>query len=181
MEIVTYSGKNISEGVRNMFAMAAAQTKSKSGMLMGEIIRDALRDHVQQRYPGSSHWNPEKIKITRYNANECNVEVGIAGASRAFHDVTIVPKNANWLTIPLNEESRGKTAAQIIGLFRPKGKNVLSVKKGGELVHMFALSKRAFQKQDPSLLPTEDQLGEMCLKGISDLLSEQFSIYAKQI
>lgn len=64
------------------------------------------------------------------------------------------------LAIPISEEAKGKSPRDFDGLFRPKGRNVLLMKKGGELAAMFALSEQAFQKQDATLLPSDETFAD---------------------
>ena len=80
----------------------------------------------------------------------------VAGASRAYHDVTILPRWKRALTIPIHASAYGRQAKDIEGLFRPKNKNILAKVVNGELVPIFALVKRAFQPQDSTLLPTDE-------------------------
>ena len=88
------------------------------------------------------------------------MNVDVAGADRAYHDITIVPRRAKALTIPIHAAAYGKRAADIDGLFKPKNMNILAVAMSGQLVPMFALCKRAFQRQDPTLLPTDGTFAE---------------------
>lgn len=74
--------------------------------------------------------------------------------------MTIRPKMASMLAIPISDEAKGKSPSDFDGLFRPKGKNVLLMKKGGELAAMFALSDQAFQKRDATLLPSDEAFAE---------------------
>lgn len=60
-----------------------------------------VRQHVRNKYPGSKHWSPNKIVLGQANVGEAAVDINIAGASRAWHDVNIRPKRAKMLAIPL--------------------------------------------------------------------------------
>lgn len=31
----------------------------------GQSLLQLFRDHVERRYPGSQHWNPDKISLSR--------------------------------------------------------------------------------------------------------------------
>ncbi len=125
----------------------------------GEVVSDALywttRNHVQVRYPGSTHWALEKITKGQSTTNQGSVNVDVAGASRAYHDVTILPRWKRALTIPIHSIAYGKSVKDFEGLFRPKNKNILAKVVNGQLVPIFALVKRAFQPQDSTLLPTD--------------------------
>lgn len=140
----------------------------------GNSILALFKNHVQSRYPGSQHWNPDKISLKQEEQNEktysgsLKLNVDIPGASRAYHDIDIYPKNGNWLAIPLHPFLVGMSARTQPGLFRPfkKGSsgrpelaNVLAQKtEGGALVFMYALSKHVHQNQDSSLLPQEPDI-----------------------
>ena len=126
------------------------------------VLVGLFRNHVQNKYPGSKHWDPDKITAA---AQGIGVDIDIPGAGRAWHDVDIYPKNGQWLTIPLHPFLVGVSARTQQGLFRPWRKgggeraNVLAkTTAGGALVFMYALSKHVHQKQDPSLLPSDEQV-----------------------
>ena len=142
----------------------ARETVSKFGPSVSDELAKAARSHVSERYPGSSHWSPSKINPGSSSSTSetarGQVRVGIEGATRAYRDVIIEPRRASALAIPISDEAKGKSPADFDGLFRPKGRNVLLMKKGNELVAMFALAQRAFQKQDPTLLPSDDQFAD---------------------
>lgn len=75
------------------------------------------------------------------------LDIDIPGASRAWHDIDIYPKNGAYLAIPLLPEAEGLSPSAFSGLFRPWRKgggekmNVLALKNGSSLVFMYALSK----------------------------------------
>lgn len=123
---------------------------------------ELFRAHVQSKYPGSKHWDPNKITPS---TGGIGVDIDIPGAGRAYHDVDIRPVNGQWLAIPLHPFLVGISAKTQPDLFRPWKKgggskmNVLAKKtEGGNLVFMYALSKHVHQRQDPSLLPTDDDV-----------------------
>ena len=103
---------------------------------------------MQAKYPGSKHWDPQKITAAD---SGIGVKIDIPGAGRAWHDVTIKPVNGNWLAIPLLALARNTSPRDQVGLFRPWRKgggekmNVLAKQTaGGALVFMYALAKQAF-------------------------------------
>ena len=75
------------------------------------------------------------------------MEIDIPGASRAYHDIDIYPKNGAYLSIPLLPQLKGVSPRLVPGLFRPwkrgggEKANVLAQKNGSTLVFMYALSK----------------------------------------
>ena len=118
----------------------------------------AVKNWVQQRYPNSQHWDPNKVTQGDSVGVIGTTNVDIPGAGRAYHDVVIKPVRARHLTIPIHQIAYGKKVSDFNDLFKPKGKNILARNVNGNLVAMFALAKSAFQKQDSSLMPTDDNL-----------------------
>ena len=99
-----------------------------------------------------------------------NVNVNIAGAGRAYHDVTIRPVRARHLTIPIHQSAYGKKVSDFNDLFKPKGKNILARNENGQLVAMFALAESAFQKKDPSLMPPDEHLANGIFRALCQKL-----------
>lgn len=102
-----------------------------------------------------------------------SVVVDIAGANRAYGDITIRPTKAKFLTIPLHSMAVGKTASQIPNLFKPKDKNILATVQNGKLVAVFALAKRAFQPKDSSLMPSDETFSKnICERWYTKFIDE---------
>lgn len=163
VDAVTFSlanGQPVSQGIRTLLERALAFGVMHSRPSW--VIMNAVRQHVQQKYPGSEHWNPSKVVEVGSRGNRWNVEgeaeVQVPGAGRAYHDVEIYPVNGQWLAIPLLPQSKGTSPRDWSGLFRPKNKNVLAKKDGSGLSFVFALSKHVHQDQDPTLMPSDDSL-----------------------
>lgn len=88
--------------------------------------------------------------------------------ARAFGDVQITPRaGKKWLTIPIHRASYGKRAGEFPDLkfIRPRGKTyALLSRRGpnGNLIHYYLLVRKVSQKQDRTLLPSDDAyLAEM--------------------
>lgn len=119
----------------------------------------------------------EKRTTFTSNEDEAEVIIPIPGISRAFKDISITPKNAPYLTLPISSVSYGKRAATVRGLgymlFRPAEKgshkttggkfseyqDLLMGSKDGETIPLYLLKKRVDQKQDPTLLPSQAEIG----------------------
>lgn len=127
---------------------------------MSDSMTSTVKDHISKRYPGSKHWDPNKVHNGDSSKRNGETIVNIPGAGRAYHDVTIRPVRARALTIPIHQSAYGKKAADFDDLFKPKDKNILARMQGNTLVAMFALAKSAFQKQDKSLMPSDDVLSD---------------------
>lgn len=121
------------------------------------------------------------------------VTIPIAGFSRAFHDVTIRPREKRALTIPIAAESYGVKVVEMRSsgwsFFRPpaKGakmtsrdprrfseyKNILMGSAGGGApVPLYALVSVVHQAQDRTLLPSDDELGAAAEDGVRTYLRE---------
>lgn len=129
------------------------------GQVAAEAICKKIQDHISQRYPSSSHWDPSKVTCSG-NGTKGEVNIDIPGAGRAYHDIDIYPVNAEWLTIPVHPDAKGKSAREFSNLFKPKDHNILAANENGSLVVYYALSKHVHQSQDRSLLPTEKEMLE---------------------
>ena len=58
--------------------------------------------------------------------------------------MTIRPKNAEHLAIPIHSSAKGKSPRDFTDLFKPKDKNVLMQTQDTGIVAMFALAEQAF-------------------------------------
>ena len=117
----------------------------RTGNIIAESLLVDARLHVQARYPGSTTWDPSNISISETTGDSGSIDIDIPGATRMYHDVEILPRWRQHLTIPLHPMAKGKKAEDIDGLFRPRNKNILAKVIDGQLVPIFALVKRAFQ------------------------------------
>lgn len=126
-------------------AIRRAIQSLRTGNIIAESLLVDARTHVQIRQPGSTHWDPSNISISETTGDSGSIDIDIPGATRAYHDVEILPRWRQHLTIPLHPMAKGKKAEDIDGLFRPRNKNILAKVIDGQLVPIFALVKRAFQ------------------------------------
>lgn len=128
---------------------------------------------------GGSGYNPTYGQAAPYTEVRDIAKDGVSvvigntpGLSRAFRPLTITPKNAKALTIPLHKISYAKRVADLRNegheIFRPKGTNILAEevsvgrgkKKRTELRPLYALIKRVTLPQDSGLLPTPNEIND---------------------
>ena len=133
-------------------------------------MTSSVKSWVQKRYPNSKHWDPNKVTNGKSIGLEGTTNVDIEGAGKAYHDVIIRPVRAKMLTIPMHYDAFHHSARDFNDLFKPKGKNILARNVNGQLVAMFALAKSAFQKQDSSLMPTDDNLASGIFRALCQKL-----------
>lgn len=91
------------------------------------------------------------------------VRIPIPGLRRARGPLTIVPRVASDLTVPVAAVAYGRRVAELrrMGwkIFRPKGKDVLMGSlNGSEAKSLYALKKRVPLRADPELLPTDAEM-----------------------
>lgn len=101
-----------------------------------------IKRHLSSRFPGSVHWNPDKV-TDKHNGI---VEIDIPGASRAWHDVTILPTLKRKLAIPF-PIARGTSTSDWPDAFvvkKKSGSMFLAQQSGDSLTALFALVDRAF-------------------------------------
>ncbi len=87
--------------------------------------------------------------------------------ARAFRDITIVPKKAAALTIPINALAYGRRAAEFPDLFRIPHTDVLAIPREGQApLALFILVRSVTQRQDRSLMPSPDEINEAAATGL---------------
>ena len=176
IRIQTVDGREPSEGVRDILDRAVALMESDAAKDFPKTLSDAVKSHFARRFPGSSHFSPDKVAegvgSSAAGTAEGSAEIGAAGASRAYRDVTIRPVRRQSLTIPMHSSAFGKTPAEVSGLFRWKsrsGKSFLAKEgEGGSLMLMWLLAKEAFQPKDETVMPSDETLGNALMKAITE-------------
>ena len=139
-------------------------------------MSDAIKAHFRFQFPGSSHYDPNKVNPSNdSHLNEGVVDVDVPGVSRAYHDIDIIPRNRQYLTIPMHREAFGKKAPDFNDLFVVKkkdGKAFLARNDGGNLAMMFFLAKHVHQRMNTSIMPTDNELASVAMSRLSRLVQE---------
>lgn len=105
------------------------------------------------------------------------------GFTRAFRSVKIVPRAAKSLAIPIHAAAYGRRASELwdrMGLFIPKDKagkptRVLAATIGGVLTPLYILCQSVTQKQDRSLLPSDQDFQNAAVAGVKGWLGMALS------
>lgn len=100
------------------------------------------------------------------------VAIPIPGFQRVFHPLTIEPRRANALTIPINPVSYGKRAGRLASegwhIFR-LGKSRDGVLMGAlgdeEPIALYKLARKTRVKQDRTMLPTDEEMERAAAQG----------------
>jgi len=94
------------------------------------------------------------------DASSATLTIKHPGMIRALRDVTIVPDKAKMLAIPVNALAYGRKPSQIwdtLKLFIPKGKNIICMPSANGITTLYVLVRSVTQKQDRTLLPSDEQ------------------------
>lgn len=156
------NGKSVAGAVRQLLLDIVKGMGRAHKRLAGKAMARVIKSHWASRFPGSSFYSSSKV----HAMDSGRVTLDNPGVGRAFHDIDIYPINGKYLTIPLIDAAKGKSPTQFTGLFKPKGHNVLAMREGKSLVCYYALSQHVHQKQDRTILPSDDQLATAVFNAI---------------
>ena len=166
-----------SEGRRQLFSVAANAVRI---LVRDHLSRIAPRHHISAHRLGATPTGhiEKGARATHFTASSDSAEViiPIAGLSRAFRPLTITPRTANALTLPVSAHSYGKRVGELRAngwnIFRPKGKDTLwgKLQDEDDAVPLYVLKKRVQLKQDRSLLPSDAELGTTASKAMLDYI-----------
>ena len=166
-----------SEGRRQLFSVAANAVRI---LVRNHLSRIAPRHHISAHRLGATPTGhiEKGARATHFTASSDSAEViiPIAGLSRAFRPLTITPRTANALTLPVSSHSYGKRVGELRAngwnIFRPKGKDALwgKLQDEDDAVPLYVLKKRVQLKQDRSLLPSDAELGGTASKAMLDYI-----------
>lgn len=159
-----------------------------AGTSLAKRIRQHMRLLNRSRHSAlsggksSNHFSPDKVSEPTVSQDAVTVAVDIPGITRAYHDIDIYPKEANALAIPLHASAYGLSPREIndrgtYKLFRinkagstEKGNVLYRNDEGGGLIPMYALTKHVHQVQDPTLMPSNQELTESAIEGLQSAL-----------
>lgn len=166
-----------SEGRRQLFSVAANAVRI---LVRNHLSRIAPRHHMSAHRLGATPTGhiEKGARATHFTASSDSAEViiPIAGLSRAFRPLTITPRTANALTLPVSSHSYGKRVGELRAngwnIFRPKGKDTLwgKLQDEDDAVPLYVLKKRVQLKQDRSLLPSDAELSGTASKAMLDYI-----------
>lgn len=122
----------------------AVDKMQRCGRAIGASLAGTVKQHFSDSRPGSSWYSPSKVTEGASSGNVGEAVVDVPGITRAYHDLTIHPRTAQALTIPMHRAAYGKKASEIDGLFTLKkkdGKAFLVKREGSKLAFMYFLAK----------------------------------------
>lgn len=146
------------------------------GQALQKLLRNWMRELNSSRSKhGSNHFTPTGIHDPIVDGDNVAVGIYIPGITRALHDIVIRPVEAQSLAIPMHADAYGTSPREYNlnhpkgspeALFMPKGKDYLAKNDHGSLVVMYLLRKSVNQKQDPTLLPTSEEINKTVMDAI---------------
>jgi len=135
------------------------------------LRREASRRHATATRlgaPPTHHLTKGAARVTSHSGpNGAEVHVPIAGISRAFHDLTILPTHSSELTIPVAAAAYGHRVRELVrmgwNVFRPKGHDIIMGRHGKdeEPTTLYALRKSVTVRQDRTLLPSDARVSQV--------------------
>lgn len=147
-----------------------------------ELLRRHFRSSVANRHATANrlgatptgYWaNP--TAYTRLQGNE--ITITKPGIRRALGPITLKPRRAKALTLPLSALAYGKRIADLRHtlnkpIFRPKGTRILAFREDdGSLRPLYALAAKASLPQDPSLLPPQETVHQALQDALESYLA----------
>ena len=144
-----------------------------ANLIQRHVAYYAARKHTTARELGAQitgHYEKGSAAITSHGDFESGtVVIPIPGIQRAWHDLNITAKKGA-LTIPVHQMSYGRRVLEMEALgwkvWSPKKKDgatmsgVLMGRRDGEVAALYILKKSVHQPKDPTLLPSNEELGK---------------------
>ena len=131
----------------------------------------------------SSYVSPNKpyIEAKDITDDSATIEIGnTPGLRRAFGALTITPKKASALTIPIDKIAYARRVSELknegVNIFRPKNMNILATSERGskkKLRPLYALVKSVTISQDKGLLPKKQEIQDWALETAEVCIAEE--------
>ena len=180
IQIVSHNGLPVAEEIKRGLSnlLRGALTSSQTSHAIQDTLRSTVRAHFQAIYPGSKHYNPQKVTNGRTSSTSTtatgSVNIDVPGVTRAYHDITIRPRIRKFLTIPIHKSAMGKSARDFTGLEEVENRNgnrfLAKRLDNGALAYMFVLKEKVFQKRNRKLMPTDEALAVGIFRRVARLL-----------
>lgn len=169
-------------GLREMFdAIQGEASRARLHQAMAEAVREATRDYLIVE-AGKRHATADRLGAERSghleqawravekspiesSATGATLSINVPGLNRAFEDVTIVPKTAKALTIPVDRIAYARRAGEFgnqlyIWKSKTTGNAFLAMRQADKQARpllLYLLVRSVTQHQDRTLLPSDEQ------------------------
>lgn len=173
-EIITYNNKTPLDGLKDILRNVSNKLNN-CGKIISYSLTNDTKSHFSIRFPGSNHYNPNKVEIGQSSNNSGEAIINVPGVSRAYHDIDILPRFRKHLTIPISDKAKGKKASDFNNTFvtyKKNGKGLIGQVNGSSVTWLYVLSKGVHQKKDSSIMPSDDILANNIFKRIAQKLNK---------
>lgn len=164
----------LEKGLADRAVLHEALGKSAGNLTRDHLINIAGTRHDSANRLGASptgHWAEaaEKMEVES-NADTATITINQVGIGRVAHDVTLRPGGGRtYLTIPVAAESYGTRAREFAGLkMVANGRTGVLLAPGVDGKVLFALVTEVTQRQDRTLLPSDEAYLRAGLDGVED-------------
>ena len=178
----------IPEGLAKFVRALKPESRKNLFAAAGSAIQNLINNHLKRIAP-SHHKTADRLGATQTGhlepparfhatADYAEIIIPIPGINRAYKNLSRVPKDKPYLTLPISSVSYGRRAGEVRRLgymiFRPAAKGSHRLAEGGysqyqdilmgskenETIPLYLLKTRVNQKRDPSLLPSLDRISQ---------------------
>lgn len=199
----------VEESRKKIGALLSRERLTAMNSHVGSTVLDFFRDHLDQMAPSrhkcadrlgakpTHHFEYASGRVGNSNGQSTDVESLSAqgftiairntpGLLRAFGPVTVRPKRAKWLTIPIHKDAYGKSVKDLRNegrvIFRPGKARILaesetysigrgkSKTKATRLRPLYALCTSTTAPKDSGLLPTKEKMVQTAVEAAEDFL-----------
>lgn len=178
---VSFSGNAIPFLQRMRSRFTAKRINSMAAESVAELVTRHIANLEATRpnkmgWPRTHFWGKSSKSVTwKGDATGGQVEVAREGFRQRYYGGRIDPVNVKALTIPINPAAYGKRALKFNLRFIPhkEGTTVgFLVTRDKTPEWYYVLKSFVVQKPDKSVIPTDAQLANAALKGVTDELKE---------
>lgn len=118
-------GERVQDAVADRLHSILSNALHSSKPVQDGIV-DVVRNHFSSKWPGSRHYDPQKVQpLSRKDGEqpEAEVSIDVPGVTRAYHDLTILPRFRKHLAIPMHQLAYGKKPSDFPDAFVVKKKD----------------------------------------------------------
>lgn len=183
---ITIKRDTLTPAIRTLYSALSGAKRADMNRVVGAEVQKVTYDHIsrlessyakasqRQGAPHTGFFAQAAEKVAQDSAlsatdKEAVLTIKHPGFTRAFHSVKIVPRTARALAIPIHRDAYGHRAAALwdrMNLFIPKGMGIIAAMRGVVLTPMYVLCGSVTQKQDRTLLPTDEQWRDAGARGV---------------
>lgn len=107
------------------------------------------------------------------DSDGASIRIRHPAVARAFRDISIAPKQAKWLAIPLHAIAYARRPAQLWDshqLFIRGSTIFMPQPERQQPLALYALVRSVTQPRDPSLMPSDEEMAQAAATGLEDYI-----------